>query len=907
MKRTASAFLLFLSLVSTVSAQIFTQSDLDEDVIREGRNEYESMRSMDPLTQRIPENIHAKELKFAKMLPSASDLYKTSKAPRRMGTNWVARGPSNIGGRTAALGIDVSDTNIILAGGTSGGMYRSTDQGKSWRRTTPLAELPSVNCLAQDKRPGKTNIWYYGTGEFGGNTAGYPLWLNSGPYKWGDYYGNGIFKSEDNGKTWNVLASTNSDTIGRLVHPFNFVHEIVCDPSRTDQDIVYAATAGCIQRSTDGGATWSIVLGNFRDASAYTDIDVTSTGVLYATFGTRSMNWFGPSPIQGVFRSTDGVNWVDITPEGWKGINVYAALAIARSNENVFYVTGNLPGGSGNTQKSVLWKYTYLSGDGSAGGGTWEDRSANLDAALGTWVSCISVKPDDEHTVFVGGIYLVRSIDGFATKDKAKFMNNNLHVDMQSFAYFPGNPNRMLVGTDGGISIIENNLGLPYWNYLNDGFQTSQFYTIALDHATHGDPTIIGGLQDNFTNVTMTSDAAKPWTFLLGGDGATCAVADGRESYFMSIQWGPTYRQVLADNGVVMETARIDPVGSGEYLFINPFRLDPVNNDRIYLGGGHFLWRNNDVTKIPFGNNAPTAKGWDRLNSTTVTAIDTIVKRCLISTISVSERAPTNRVYFGTTDGQIFRIDDADKDQPTAVPIWKDRGLPASSYVASIAIDPRNADRALVAFANYNIQSLFYTTDAGSTWTPVSGNLEEHPDGKGNGPATRTVAIMPSDKATVYLVGTTTGLYSTSSLDGMSTTWGLEAENVIGNNIVNMVDTRPLDGTVAVATCGYGAFTGSFPARSSVNSEQLEGMSIHCSPNPVSSIAEIEVMLEAADNVTVTVHDLGGSEVSKLHEGQLGQGKHLLTWDATQIPQGSYYITLTSGARSRAAKVIITR
>lgn len=73
-------------------------------------------------------------------------------------------GPENIGGRTRALAIDVSDntSNTILAGGVSGGMWRSTNGGTSWTRVTTLPQLASVTTLAQDTRSGKTNIWYYG-------------------------------------------------------------------------------------------------------------------------------------------------------------------------------------------------------------------------------------------------------------------------------------------------------------------------------------------------------------------------------------------------------------------------------------------------------------------------------------------------------------------------------------------------------------------------------------------------------------------------------------------------------------------------------------------------------------------------------------------------------------------------
>jgi hypothetical protein len=98
--------------------------------------------------------------------------------------------------------------------------------------------------------------------------------------------------------------------------------------------------------------------------------------------------------------------------------------------------------------------------------------------------------------------------------------------------------------------------------------------------------------------------------------------------------------------------------------------------------------------------------------------------------------------------------------------------MPGGATVSSIAFDPRNVDHMVVTFSNYNILSVFATDDGGATWSPVSGNLEENPLGGGNGPAVNSVAILPlANDREVYIVGTTSGVYTAVELNGRSTVW----------------------------------------------------------------------------------------------------------------------------------------
>lgn len=102
--------------------------------------------------------------------------------------------------------------------------------------------------------------------------------------------------------------------------------------------------------------------------------------------------------------------------------------------------------------------------------------------------------------------------------------------------------------------------------------------------------------------------------------------------------------------------------------------------------------------------------------------------------------------------------------------------------------------------------SLFYSTNGGTNWSAVSGNLEQNPDGSGNGPSVRWGSILPLGSSKVYFVGTSTGVYSTTTLSGSSTVWVQEGSSNIGSVVVPMIVTRPLDGLVIVATHANGVF-----------------------------------------------------------------------------------------------------
>ncbi|MBT8402130.1 MAG: glycoside hydrolase, partial [Rhodothermia bacterium] len=508
----------------------------------QARYEYEQMRLRDPSTGRIPADIRSKELAFVMSLPRAEEI--AAKTGRLMAEQWSFRGPTNVGGRTRALAVDLdydgASNRRLLAGGISGGMYLSEDDGQSWSLRTSLADVASVTSLAQD--PSNRAVWYYGTGEFRGNSAGGGLQ---------EFYGQGIFKSTDSGRTWSQLLSTRDGKPNQFDSFFDFVWNLAVHPSG---GTVFAATYGGVQKSTDGGTSWEFVLGREAENEPFNstvDVVIASDGDIFATL---SRSGSGASRY-GVFKSSDlGTQWQDISPPGLANDPYRMVVAAAASDANILYLLVQT-----NQQGAVAGDHQLFRYDD--GSGTWVDLSGaipNEQGAVGNasfstqggYDQIVKVKPDDANTVFIGGTNLYRSTDGgnsftriggySSPANYGQFANH--HSDQHSLVFLPTNPSVALSGSDGGVSKSADILAQPHsWTSLNNGYVTTQFYTVAMDPQAGG-TSILGGLQDNGSWGTQEAAGASAWLDLFGGDGAHAAVAPGATAFFLSSQNGNTFR-----------------------------------------------------------------------------------------------------------------------------------------------------------------------------------------------------------------------------------------------------------------------------------------------------------------------------------------------------------------------------
>jgi hypothetical protein len=454
----------------------------------------------------------------------------------------------------------------------------------------------------------------------------------------------------------------------------------------------------------------------------------------------------------------------------------------------------------------------------------------------------------------------------------------------------------MISANDGGLFRTGDNTATNVaWTSLNNGYLTSMFYTCAIDHAGTND-VIIGGAQDNGSWFTNSASGTAPWVTPRGGDGSYCAIADGGQAYYLSIQNGKMMRGKLNAAGGVDSFARIDPIGASGYLFINPYVLDPNNDNIMYLAGGRALWRNDNLAGIPYAGN------WDSITTNWVRFPDTnITAGAKISAIGVS-KTPANRVYFGTSNGRLFRIDNANAGTPKPTEITQSFGndqFPGASFISSISVDPNNADNVIISFSNYSVYSIFYSNNGGTSWKRVAGNLEESANGQGSGPSVRWVRIMPLATGTVYLAGTSVGLFAAKRLDSTATVWIQQGATTIGNAVVDMIDSRSTDGLVAVATHAHGIYSARILDPNDLGvSTPTATTDIHFNayPNPFKASATLQFKLPAKEHVSLQVFDELGRPVRTLVNAELDAGAHTYSIQDGGLPAGIYFCMLKAGA-----------
>ena len=893
----------------------------------QARMNWELRRLADPETGQLPPNYRIRELQFAKTLEQ--EINPFGKATSNL--TWVHRGPYHLGGRTRAVAMDVTNENILIAGSVSGGMWRSTDGGTTWTKTSKSS--PGATSVVQDTRPGKTNIWYYSSGEPYGTSAG-----ATGAF----FLGNGIYKSIDGGITWDSIAATYTGTPQSWDKPYDITWNMALNAKDLVNDVIYVAACGGIFKSIDGGSNWTTEKGTFSGGggSYFTDILSTSdSGIVYAALSTYNTGGGNGATNSGIWRYS-GTTWTNISPVFFPDSCNRIKIGINPSDQREVYFLAVTPDSGqattdyrGNVEHSSLWKYTYVSGDGSGAGGIWENRSSNIPANIGPFDNfyaqggydvVIKVKPDNPNVIFIGGTNIFRSTDAFTSTTNTTKMGGygigttypdfnpypNHHSDQHDFIFLPSNPNVMINAADGGLykttDCMSSNV---VWSSLNVSYITSQFYTCAVDHGTPNSNILIAGAQDNGSWWENSVSPTNTWTFSAKGDGSYCAIADGAGTYYYSRQLGEMIKCTLDANGVQTAFKRIDPIGASGYDFINPFIIDPNNNNLMYLPAGTKMWRNNDLSAIGLTNT------YDSISTNWMTFPDTVTAGT-ISAVAVSKN-PANRLYYGTSNRRVYRVDNANVGNPTAVDITKTtnpNAFPSSgtngvtSNVNCIAIDPNDADRAIVVFSNYGLQSLYYTINAGSYWQKIGGTLE--PAGS-VGPSCRWASILPVNGGNVYLVATSTGLYGTTYLDSSNTTWVPLAQNEIGNTVCDMIETRISDGLVVVVTHGSGIYSTNITDVSQVGMEGIHftksTLSIQNFPNPFTQSSHIYFSLGKPCSGYLKIYNSAGKEIKSFENNSFSSGDHHFDFEGKNLPAGVYYCVLKAGSLSETKKLVLVK
>ena len=699
---------------------------------------------------------------------------------------WESLGPSNVGGRTRTLVFDPRDSNRMLAGGVSGGVWESLNAGDSWRALSDDAANVNIGALVFD--PVAPDTIYAGTGELYRN--------NQRPYA--AMWGQGILRSTDNGAHFRqLLASANDD--------FRYVSDIVI--SRHNHRRLYAATNTGVWRSDDGGSRFVRVLLPTDGSGGLlyegcTDLELLSDAsagdVLLASCASRSEDdryWLpgtvippacgGPCPAA-VFRTDNGAAtapaWSVVLTETGMG---RTSLAVAPSAPNILYAlsASTVPGpdrnndGGGdydnglhavfrsvdagltwaarvrNDSPDVLSTYLLSYADGfeaqRCGFGRFDAYSA------GWYNQAIAVNPLNPDVVWVGGMELYRSDNGGASFGKASYWwldgssPYGIHADQHLIKFHPGyadGSRKLYVTNDGGVGMTglddaPTRIGptaacgpaaasVP-WAALENGLTSTQFYT----GTVNATGTLrLGGTQDNGTLLQRAGSGSQDFEETFGGDGASVAidprndntlyVSSQNVSIQRSINGGASYAE--ATNGINDAT-----------IFIMPFVLDQRAPDRLYAGGSR-LWRTNNQ-----GRNwsaASAALGASFLHRISAIAVSPVDNNLLLLGNSFAIYRSANASTLGTTS-VLASVS------------------PRAGWVSSLTYDPVEANIAYATYSSFGGAHVWRSADGGGTWTAIDGS------GAGQLPdiPVHHLVIDPNNRTRLY-IGTDIGVFV--SLDG---------------------------------------------------------------------------------------------------------------------------------------------
>src|SRR5688572_22150728 len=492
-------------------------------------------------------------------------------------------GPAVMSGRLHDVVIDPRNPAVLYVGAASGGLWKTTNKGVTWKDVFVGQPDNTFGALAIFE--GDPRIVWAGTGEQNNRQS--------------SSWGGGVYRSTDAGETWSHVGLKETRSIGRVVlHP-------------TDPNIAYIAAVGNLWRgnpergvfkTTDAGRTWTKAL--YVDTlTGATDIvmDPRNPNVLYAATYQRlrkAYGFNGGGPGSAIYKTTDaGATWSKLEngiPTGDKG---RIGLAIARSNPRVIVATIEHPGQGG----------TYRSEDG---GETWKRMSATNPRPM--YYSKPTIDPNNDKRIYLPGVYIAKSEDGgvtFEEEPTSPTYDIGLKTDHHVLRVDPSNSDHIYVAGDGGLH-ESFDMGKTYIRYTN--IPVSQIYRIAVDDR---DPYwVYFGLQDNHS--FMGPSATRHWMGIVGSDWVEIGYSDGTGKAVDKVDQRKVYSTSSGGN-----LSLVDPM-TGDALGITPrppagepgYRFDwdaPVmaskhTSGTVYLGGNRLF------TSTDFGSTWTRSKDLTR-------------------------------------------------------------------------------------------------------------------------------------------------------------------------------------------------------------------------------------------------------------------------------------------------------
>lgn len=605
--------------------------------------------------------------------------------------DWQQEGPGNIGGRIDVLTLSPSDNDIIYAGATNGGIFKTTDGGENWDPIFDDQPYLAIGAIAID--PSDEDIVYAGTGDR--NFTG------------GSFLGNGIYKSDDAGETWENIGLEETGVVSK----------IIIDP--TNPERIFASTLGNphvktsqrgVYRSDDGGETWSNKL-FLADSAGISDMvmDPSNPDILYAS-GYNRMRTYFMSTVTGpqcrIYKTTNGgETWSQLSGGLPEEDDCRIGLAISNDDPNTLFA---LYVDDDNLDVDDIYKTTN-------GGSSWiglnvhdgdEDIPNNAMGGFGWYFGEVYLNPYDNDQLIVPGVEMFQSLDGGLNwaQNVPEWWTYEVHADKHAVAFL--DENSYIIATDGGLYKTDNN-GATWEDIEN--IPITQFYHIdvhPIDEGIYG-----GGAQDN-GSMSGNADSFNDWERLFGGDGfrVTFLEEEPGAAYFETQNGG--LRHVSAGGG----TTNISPDDPepDRTNWDMPYVINE-NTAELFVGTAHiqlmtgapfgtYNYISEDLTRVGMGE----TYGAERYH--TITEID----------------QPTDDedlLYVGTSDGLIWRGERSGGSWDW-INITED--LP-NRYVTGVRCSPNIPGTVYVCFSGYkndeDIAYLYKTEDFGETWEDISSDL----------------------------------------------------------------------------------------------------------------------------------------------------------------------------------------
>ena len=656
-------------------------------------------------------------------------------SPAFNGLRFRSIGPAFTSGRVIGFAVEPNNPAHFFVASASGGVWKTVNNGTTWTPVFDREGSYSIGAIAVDPKNPLT-VWV-GTGENNSQRS--------------VSYGNGLYRTDDGGKTWKNVGLKTSEHIGR----------IAIDPK--DSSIVYVAAQGPLWgpggdrglfKTTDGGKTWKNIL-NISENTGVTEIVIDSQNpdTLYAAaYQRRRHMWtlINGGPESAIYKSTDaGATWnklkagLPTTDLGRVG------LAISPADSNVIYATVEAADKKGGIFRS------------NDRGGSWERR--NEFDATAMYYARIVADPKDVDRIYVMNVFLMVSDDGGRTL--RRLGEKSKHVDNHDIWINPNDTDHYLVGCDGGV--YESHDRGANWEFKRN-LPVTQFYDVTTDNSA---PfyNVYGGAQDNFSfggpsrTRSVSGITNADWFVTHGGDGFRSQVdPEDPNIIYAELQNGSLARFDKRTG----ERMGIQPqVGRGEeplrWNWDSPFIISPHSHTRLYFAADKLFRSDNrgDSWQVISG---PLSRGLDRDKLPVmgrVWSMDAVAKNAstaFFGNASALAESPKKDglIYVGTDDGLVQITEDGGKSWRK---LEKFPGVADMSYVSRIAASNHDSKTVYVAFDNHQNADfkpyLLKSMDAGRTWVSLSSNLPK------NGP----VWAIAEDHVNPNLlfVGTEFGLFFT--------------------------------------------------------------------------------------------------------------------------------------------------